>query len=392
MTVKNETQRIFLRGENVTLAVSFFSDMAATIPIVPLDVAIYPAYTIYDIDNQPVQSGVGQLEASPGRYKTEFLVPTTAPLSSDMKRWRVEWTVVSTDNRQFDFVEEFDVRDITVTASETREISFVSLAGQTYRAILRMPEQPLEVFLNVYHGTNANTLLVNNVGIGSGLQKVADGDSIVYYYDIDGSLIANNCTYALIWSYRGTLLEPLQFVYQVLTSVTPNVLGQVTALRHLIDKFQKRLGTVQAYEDSHLVEYLVRGTELVNSVYPTTYFNFGNLPSAFNVYHILFSAWYGLQAQGMLETDLGFSFSGQSVTLEYDHASQIADLAGRWQEFISSTLPAAKMAFVRRTSPIGNVSGRQMSWRHPTFSYKVSSIPADATNVLGSMGRLGLLW
>ena len=61
MTVKNETQRIFLRGENVTLAVSFFSDMAATIPIVPLDVAIYPAYTIYDIDNQPVQSGVGQL-------------------------------------------------------------------------------------------------------------------------------------------------------------------------------------------------------------------------------------------------------------------------------------------------------------------------------------------
>jgi hypothetical protein len=106
----------------------------------------------------------------------------------------------------------------------------------------------------------------------------------------------------------------------------------------------------------------------------------------------MFSGWYGLQAQQLLEIDLGFSASGQTVTLEYDHASQISDIAGRWQEFINTTLPPLKMSYVRRTTAIGNFSGRQMRFNQLRYSYKISSIPASATEVISSMNRLGLLW
>jgi intein/homing endonuclease len=83
----------------------------------------------------------------------------------------------------------------------------------------------------------------------------------------------------------------------------------------LIDKLQKRLGVIQAYEDSDLVEYLTRGAELVNSGYPTTYFGYATMPQMLTVHHLLFSGWYALQAQGLLSTEVSFSFCVDENTL-----------------------------------------------------------------------------
>ena len=161
----------------------------------------------------------------------------------------------------------------------------------------------------------------------------------------------------------------------------------------LIDKLQKRLGIVQAYEDSDIVEYLARGAELVNSIYPTTFFGFQTMPGALTVHHLLYSGWYALQAQGLLSTEISFSFSGQTVTLEHDQSSGLADIAGRWQEFLSTTLPAAKMALVRRNAPVGTVAGRQYRMVDVNlFTFKTSSIQGGTNQILSQMTTLGLLF
>jgi hypothetical protein len=43
----------------------------------------------------------------------------------------------------------------------------------------------------------------------------------------------------------------------------------------LIDKFQVRVGRLQAYEDSDLLEYITQGLRVVNSKYPTTNYTIG---------------------------------------------------------------------------------------------------------------------
>jgi len=307
MAIANTSRRLYIRGNVATFKVSFFNDVALTSPMVPQDALVYPAYTIYDIDNQPIQSGVGQAETSPGMYKVDLLIPVDALLSNDDQRWRIEWAMVTVDLRQVDFVEEFDVKDVVITASETREQRFNALMGRDYRTSLRLGYQPAEVMVSVFGGGNMmNT--VYSAAYGAGVLLAEDGDSRVFYVDIPSNVLMPGSTYSIIWSTRAGITDPLQDTYQSLTIITPILLESVISVRQVIDKFQKRLGTVQAYEDSDITEYLRRGQQLLNATYPTTFYGFGFLPDTLGVFHILFASWYGLQAQQLLETDLGINF------------------------------------------------------------------------------------
>lgn len=395
MPIQNQSYRIFLRGDTAKFVVHFYADAAHTTPLIPKDTAIYPSYAIYDVNNEVIQTGVGIAEVTPGRYRAEYQIPFDAALSGDTARWRIEWVMLSTDERQVDFVEEFDIKDTVITASETREQKFIALIGSSYRAILRLPENVYEVALDVYTSTTIESKVVDNVSTASNEVRYApDGDSIVYYYDIDSAVIGNQCgMLSLIWKIRNTAVEPQSYVYQVLNVVTPYALSMITSLRMLIDKLQKRLGTVQAYEDSDCIEYLARGAELVNSGYPTTYFGYANMPQILTVHHLLFSGWYALQAQGLLSTELSFSFSGQSVTLDYDQAGGLSDLAGRWLDFLNSSLSQTKMSLLRRGSPVGAVAGRKYRFTDiNTYTYKVSSVSGYTNRILSQMTTLGLLY
>jgi hypothetical protein len=400
--MKNDSRRLFVRGEQATFRVAFYEDVAASIPAVPLDISVYPSYSIYDTTGVVVQSGVGQPEAQAGQYKAMWLIPADAPLSSDVSRWSIEWTLVDQDQRQYNFTQEFDVNDVVISASETREQKYITLQNEATRVSLRLGKEVLDVGLSVYANGNLSTPIVQDVTTGGGgVQIVKDGDSIVYYYDI--AAYAFNPTggtgsgvqfYSVIWKYRYNVVDPYTFVYQSLSTIPPAVLEEITSVRMLIDKFQKRLGTVQAYEDSDILEYLARGNELVNAVYPTTYFGFGFLPGNLLVFHVLYAAMYGLNAQQLLENDLAFDFSGQSVTLNMDRTGVIGEVIGRWEEFIRNNLPPAKMSLVRRTQAVGVVAGRAYRYNAlNNFTFKVASYRSSGSmGLLGALTRLGLLF
>lgn len=393
MPTQSDSNRLFLRGETASFQVTFYEDAAGTIPVVPFDAGLYPAYEIFDPNNNVVQSGLGTPEVSPGRYKADFIVPTDAPLSNDLGCWRIEWVMVSDAERQVDFVEEFSVKDTVITASETRDMKFISLAGETYRAIFRVPEEPFEVGLNVFASGSDIKLVDVMTGVTGGIQLAEDGDSLVYFYDLLPAQYQPHCFLNLIWKTRGTALEPFGFVHQSLTMVTASTLNLATCLRMVVDRLQKRLGTAAAFEDSDLIEYLIRGHELVNSSYPVTYYGIGAMPNALTVYVILYSAWYALIAQRLLHVDLGFSFSGQTISLEFDHASGLADVASSINDHIKDTLTAAKMGVLRATSSVGNVAGRNYRYnQHQNFTYKIASYPQGSNNVIGQLQTLGILF
>lgn len=391
------SQRILHRRATYDFNVGFFGDVLNTVPIIPLDASKYPSYAIYDPSNNQLQTGVGIAVASAGRYRAPFVVPDTAPLSTDLSRWRIEWSMVSDVLRQQDFVEEFDVKDVVFSATESREQKFVTIPEMDYRVSLRLGYAPFEVKLALFR---PGQLMAELSVPASSVQRAEDGDSLVYYYDIPGTYLKVNEAVNVLWSVRARVADPQEFTYQNVASVHPNTLSLATDLRMLIDKFQKRFGTVQAYETSDLVEYLAKGHELVNASFPTTYFPFGSNPGSFNVFHILLSGWYALQAQQLLETDLSISFSGQRVTFDYDHASQIADVASRWQDFVDKNLPPAKLAIVRSSTPAAVVSGRALRWSDSnSIIYKTSSWRGNYTGGSGgaaggfaSLARLGLLW
>lgn len=410
----SETPRIVTRGETTQFRVGFFADDAKTIPLSPLS-PDYPAFVIIDPSGTPIQSGVGTLR-SPGNYAVDFLVPKDAPLSyfqrapqqyndqgqgmpltADGGRYRIEWTIVTVENYQVQFVEEFDVRDQAVTQSHSRELKYLTMAGDPVRLLYRTTVLPYKTTLKlIVRGDDSNPVVnpsldFSLIGDYKGdIQYAKDGDSYVLFYDLPAGVTQKNTAYIALWNIMETQFSVPVTEFQIVTAISSSVLPVITALRMLIDRFQKRLGRLQAYEDSDLLEYIANGLRMTNLSYPTTSFRLDQIPDDLLTHVTLAAAWYGLQAQSILETDLSFNFSGQSVTLSVDRASALDGAASKLMDWYNSSIAPAKMAYVRKSRGIGTVAGRAYNYRQMyQYVYRISSMGSDG--LLNTLTKIGLL-
>lgn len=408
-----QTPRIFTRGETSQFRVGFFADQAQTIPLQPISPE-YPSYTIFDPSGTPIQSGMGTVK-SPGNWTADFLVPKDAPLSyfqqapqqyndqgqgapltADGGRYRIEWIIVTAENYQVQFVEEFDVRDIAVTQSHSRELKYMTMAGDAVRLMYRSSVLPYKVKLKmIVRGDDNNPVVSeefdNSVPPATGnIQYAKDGGSYVLYFDVPENTTQQNTAYIALWSIQETAFAVPSTEFQIVVAISSNILPVITALRMLIDRFQKRIGRLQAYEDSDLLEYISHGLRMVNLSYPTTSFNMNQVPDDLLTHVTLAAAWYGLSAQAILETDLNFNFSGQSVTLSVDRASALESHASKLMDWYNSSIGPAKMAYVRRSRGIGTVAGRAYNYRQMyQYVYRISSMGSDG--LLNTLTKIGLL-
>lgn len=412
-STSGQTPRILTRGETTQFRVSFFSDPALTNPLTPLT-PDYPQYTIYNPEGTAIQTGTG-IQVSPGIYRLDFLVPKDAllsyfnqkpqrygdegqgqPLTANDSRYRIEWMMVTRDNFQVNFVEEFDVQDIAITQSESRELKYLVLEGDPARLLFRTTAVPYFVTMRlVIRGDTENpvvTATFDSLDIpGSDIQSARDGDSYVLYYDVPANSLLGNTCYMALWQVTETAFSVPMTEYQIITAISPCLLPMMTSLRMLIDRFQKRLGRVYAYEDSDLLEYIARGLHLVNLQYPTTNFGPKTIPDPLSTYVLLAAGWYGLQAQSILEAEMGFDFSGQSVTLNLSGRSSAIDSAiSRMREEFNSGLAAAKTAYVIGAGGVGTAAVRPYNFRaFQNFSYRVSSMGSDG--FMSLFNKIGLL-
>lgn len=383
---------VFYRNALSTFRVGFYADVAHTTPIIPIN-SDYPKYAIYDPNGVEILAGTGSAGVGVGMWQAQLMLDENLLLTTPEERYKIKWQMVNANNQQFESSQEFELFDQVVSEAEEREQKYITLAGQEVRLRLTLDHEPDDLGVAFFQGNNDTNVIFS--APKTAISRVRNGNEYTYFVDLPPGTTQMNTDYSVIWKIRRTATDTQQYSFQSLRAIGPATLNLITSLRMLIDKFQKRLGTVQAYEDSDIVEYLTRGSELLNGNFPLTNYSYSTMPGQLSVFHILLSAWYGLNAQRILEIDLGFDFSGQSVTLNYDHQSALADVMGTWQDYIKENLTAAKMQVLNSQGSVGTSAGRGYRYTQ-NMTYKVASLGTSgnvtAQSVIGQMNTLGLLW
>jgi hypothetical protein len=375
---------------------SFFTDSDGVTPLVPLDASKYPSYQVVDINGQVSAAGLATLDGTAGHYRVEFFTPPDAPISNDDRRWRIEWLFLDDDERQFQKTTEFDVRDADITASAVRDQKLLAMANKPFRVFIRETRRPFSIRLDVTNANSDDQVLVDGAVYPSCgapgeklITEVRDNETVVYYFDIGQNLLQPGVTYKAVWSITESIGTAPQYAFQIIEVPHPNVIQFLPSLRMCIDKYQKRKEIVQAYQDSDIYEYLVRGAEIVNSYHPMTGYTVTQMPPVLTPYWLLAAQLWGLNAQHLLETDLQFSFGGQTVTLDYDHTANVEAGIQRATEFLEKLTPV-KTALVRRGSPAGVYAGKQMRFSgiHNTTFPIARYGSSDFLSLLSNMGLL----
>lgn len=382
------------RGETHVFRNAFFADDSLSVPLVPIDASRYPSFQIVDINGLIVSSGLATLDGQAGHYRVEFQVPCDAPISNDDRRWRLEWLMIDQTNRQIEKTTEFDVRDVEVTATPVRDIKMLAMCNQPLRLFVRELHRPYSIVMTL-SDTGGNSLIDGEVVYpGSAgdtrLTEVVENETYVYYYDVPANVLSAGATYQAVWQIRPSASSIAQHAFQIIEVPPTLALQYFPALRMCIDKYQKRRQLLQAYQDSDIYEYLKRGLQLVNGWHPVTSFQMTTIPDPLVPFWLMAGQLWGLNAQFLLETDLQFSFSGQTVTLDYDHTGNIDTAISRATEFIREGLGPAKTAIYRRQAGVGSVAGRpyRYSGLH-NFVYPISRM--SSTDFMTLLTNYGLL-
>lgn len=384
-----------LRGASHVFREAFFADDGVT-PLVPLDSSRYPAYQVIDITGQVLAAGLATLDGNPGNYRVELFVPKDAPLSNEDVRYRLEWVFVDDVNRQYEKTTEFDVRDADVTATQLRDQKFIAMCGQPFRVFIRELKRPYALRLDVTNSGNQTAVQENVIYPGTGdpsettLTEVIDGETFIYYFDLPPTAFQPGFTYQAIWSITETLGTAQQFAFQIIEVPPPTTLQHFASLRMAIDKYQKKREIIQAYQDSDIYEYLQRGRDILNGWHPVTHYQFAGIPQPLAPFWLLCSQMWALNAQHLLEVDLSFDFSGQTVTLNYDHTAGLEAGYQRALDFLNERLTPAKMAFYRRAVGVGSFAGKPYRYSAiHNFTFPIAKFGSqDFLTLLSNIGLL----
>jgi len=377
------------RGEVHKFFAYFFEDTAQTIAMVPVDSSLYPSVEVVSPSNESLQTGIATL-VSPGLYSFEWFVPLDADLSADVRKYRVDWLIITAGGRQTIYAETFEVFDTDIAKAEDREQVYLTLQGKDERLFLNLDMDPQEIELEVSRSTSPTQAIFTKKK--ANLTHVIDEDTHVFYVDFPKTL-TNVGMYQAIWTVREKPTCPQNHFFQMI--VVPNrcFLNFIPSMRMFIDKLQKRMGQIQAYTDADLIEYLTQGLNIVNSWHPNTIaFDVCALPPELQPFLLIAAALWGLNAQHIMETELQFSFGGQTVTLDYDHTGGYDSAIGRMQQYLESSpgLGNVKQGIMRRATPTGIVAVRPTSYRGLyNFVYRVESI--NSQNIPQLLSLFGLL-
>jgi hypothetical protein len=376
--------KVIFRGQKARFLQTFLDGIT---PLVPLN-ANWPKYAIYDPNNSIVQNGLGTLQAA-GTYFADWTPLLTAELSNELGNWRVEWQFKDITDRQYTFTENFELKDDVKIEEAGREQKYIALGGQPYLAKIKVPIPLSDVSVKVLQKNNESVVATANMS----QLKMRSYDGI-HSYEFTVASLKADCEYVILWSIKDTPVSIPRFQFQVVTALSIKKMALIPEVRMLIDKFQKISGTYQGYEDSDIIEYLEKGLQMVNSVYPST-FGWGSTANSpwfvggLQYFWIMAAGWYGLQAQYLIEADLAFNFTGLTTTLEMDRTAMIEAAMTRMGDHIKDALPAAKMTMSRKIYGMGHV-GTRIFGRRATFeniSYKIGNMTgSDIISYLTGVG------
>lgn len=288
-----------------------------------------PTFSIYTPQGQLFLTGMGEVSGGDD-YEIIVTIPINAPNSTPDYQWRISWSYDTVKKVMY-----FDVKDQEITDDEIyqRELFKFALPNKNYVARLIIPERPEDVECSLWTSNKMTVELEAEDGEDHRLGTQLSVE-IPKQYMTPGEL-------TLVWT------TDIEEYYQIITVVPMSMLATINKVRFIIDRIIKRIDEPQTYLESDLVASIYGGIDYINGWHPLTTWTVINFPPALNPMLIYASAWYALNSQFMLESDLAFAYSGQSVSLDYDRTGPIESEIGRLQEYLTEHLSKAKRTLMR---------------------------------------------
>lgn len=291
-----------------------------------------PDFIINTPVNQIYFAGTGEKSDAPDFYETIISIPLKAPSSTTDSSWSITWKYSTHTKTAY-----FDVKDPDVSDDEIyqKELFKLAIADNLYNAKLIVPERPEDCTVKFYY--NSTMLYEEEADIEDhrlGTQMTVE---------IPAEYIKPN-EYIIIWK------TDLTEYYQTIQVLPINYLPILQKIRFLLDRVLKDIKEPQAYLEADLGAALLGGLDYINAWSPITDWTINNYPKIMQPFLVYAGGWYILNSQYMLESDLAFSYSGQSVSLDYDRTGPIESEISRLQEYMSENLTKAKKTVLRRSS------------------------------------------
>ena len=374
-------------------------------PLVSADPNVPVTVEIKDPDGQGVASGVGK-PIGGGTYRFDWFVPEDAEINTPERKWSVNWYLITTEGHNRSAQEFFDVVDKVQAGASDREWTLLTRAGTQERVSIQRETRPTEIGLDILF--YASSLIKDIFGKEPEITEakldskdlepsnpdrkigrtVNDG---VYNYFYDTDPLNTPGEYVIFWKIRDSPVSAIEHIQRNIR-VPENTFWLLNKpLRMLIDRLQKKAGLVQSYSTSDIYEYIRQGLGYVNMTYPQTHWTLDIIPAGrsdgVETAVLLGAAIYALNAQQILETELSFSFGGQTVTLDYNHdfGGVISNMGELFNRFVES-----KKHLYRQACGVGRVGVRPKNYNYTQRVWRVGNFggtsPYDVNVLLSQIG------
>ncbi len=372
----------YVRGATVTLTHSFVDGGGNPIP--PLDTT-YPQIQIEDPSGAIMASGVCLATGTPGQWQFEWTVPADAKVCDG---WKIVWTLADLQRNSHQDTEGFRViTQVENLEGLDRTATYLTMEGQTERLIWKGAVDPLHIELTVNCAWQ-NTVMTREK---SQLQGPVCTDGYYTYYT-DTDAFTQPGSYLVVWRTRDSEISAWQQQIQQLMVPYWTFWMLMPHLRVLIDKLNKKTTTPLSYLESELHRSFEMGLDFLNSVHPFTDWHWMSVPRPFQSWWVMCAGLAALNSRQLLEIEVQHTLSGQTVTLEYDHAQPLSEVMTRWQEMIREWMGPAKLAAYRRWAGPGHLAVRPYRLVYHNRVFRAATSPQSLQDFPGLLNRLGLYY
>lgn len=390
-----DAEEVVYRGQTKTWKFRFIEDETTETPLVPADSSLYPNVQLLDPNREIYATATPPTVISLGNGWYEYSLFITEDVTATAAGKSFEFAAeMETDaGRREVYRTTFVVRDPAVVKSSAQGRFYVTITGRGIRVEYLSTTEVYSIKMSLIQSGSTSFIIEDAVvGSGSGrINKVTDGTTFLYYYDIPKTSISTAGVYQAHWDVQEAQSDHTELVFQILSVVDNKILEYVPAVKGLVDKLGKSHDTVWRYDQPDFWESLAYGLQLVNGVYPSSGWTFSNIPIQATPYLALASAWWLLNAQYGLATDLSFDFSGLSTTLSQDQTGGIESMLSRYGEALNTQFKEVKEDLIRNSSRVGSVHVRMTSYKraYRDIPLRVSS-GTNSSTILAFLSSNGL--
>lgn len=355
--------------------------------LVPSDPSSTPQVQIKDPEGNVLKVGLGK-PISTKRYRFEWHCPKDSELNVPEVKYLAEWFFTIIGGSTTSHVEEFDVIDKVEPTHEERQQTYISLPEKQERLFFRTEQDPFLSQGELELEIRSNGTLVSRVSeVSTDPQKLKKDDpnraigkmerdgEYVFWYDTNPLGVGE---LDVFWGLRETAVSNMEYDHQLLRVPHWTYWSLDKSLRMIIDKLKKKIGWVQSYSNDQTLEYILQGLGMVNGTEPNTNWQLQSIPKMMDAASgiadavITAAAIRALEAQQILEVELSFTHSGQTVTLDYNHdyGGVIGNLEANLQRF------AEAKPRIYRVSCGPGVVGVRLS-RNRSYAQRVFKVQGD---------------